>query len=313
MSVSFAPAQRTDVSLIVGLAGGTGSGKTYTALRLASGMAGDKRFALLDTEAGRSRHYADQFSFDVGDLGPPFTPDRYEEAISYAAKAGYSVIVVDSMSHEWTGEGGILDWQEEELDRMAGTDWKKREACRMASWIKPKVAHKKMVSRMLQVNAHLILCFRAETKIEMVKDDGKWTIVPKKSLTGLDGWIPVAEKNLPFELTASFLFTADAPGVPKPIKLQEQHRAFFPLDRPITEESGKALDAWSRGGVQKPAAKHEQTTKATFEEVLMAFNNVGWTLDMLKERLGHEPTEADRPAMREIYKALKEHVTGGVR
>jgi hypothetical protein len=49
--------------------------------------------------------------------------------------------------------------------------------------------------------------------------------VPKASLTGLDGWIPIAEKNLPYELTASFLLMADKPGVPKPIKLQEQHQA----------------------------------------------------------------------------------------
>ena len=68
--------------------------------------------------------------------------------------------------------------------------------------------------KLLQVRTHLILCFRAEPKIEMVKDGGKLVVRPKESLTGKDGWLPVCEKNLPFELTASFLLTSDAPGHP---------------------------------------------------------------------------------------------------
>jgi hypothetical protein len=75
----------------------------------------------------------------------------------------------------------------------------------------------------------------------------------KQSLTGLHGWIPITEKNLPYELTASFLLMADKPGIPLPIKLQEQHRALFPLDQPITEESGMRLAAWAKGGTSPPA------------------------------------------------------------
>jgi hypothetical protein len=222
-------------------------------MRLAKGIAGDAPFAVIDTEAGRAKHYADLFAFHHGDLTPPFTPDRYAAAIAAADAAKYPVIVVDSMSHEWAGEGGILDWQEAELDRMAGTDAKRREAVKMASWIKPKVSHKQMVQRLLQIRAHLILCFRAESKIEMVRGaDGKMEIREKQSLTGLHGWIPIAEKNLPYELTASFLLLPDQPGLPLPIKLQQQHRALFPLDRPITEASGVELATWARGGA--PAA-----------------------------------------------------------
>lgn len=249
MAFTFRPAARENVGLLIGLAGASGSGKTYTAMRLAKGIAGDRPFAVIDTEAGRAKHYADQFRFDHGDLTPPFTPDRYAEAIAAADAAKYPVIVVDSMSHEHAGEGGLLDWHDTELDRMAGDDFRKRESCNMAAWIKPKTSHKHMVQKLLQIRAHLILCFRAEPKIEMVKgNDGKWQIVEKKSLTGLHGWIPVSEKNLPYELTASFLLMADRPGVPLPIKLQEQHKELFPLDRPITEASGAQLAAWARGG-----------------------------------------------------------------
>jgi len=251
----FKPAIREQVGLLIGLAGGTGSGKTFSAMRLAKGICGDRPFAVIDTEAGRAKHYADQFRFDHGDLAPPFNPDAYADAIHAADKAGYPAIVVDSMSHEWAGEGGVLEMQEAELDRMAGDDWKKREAVRMAAWIKPKMSHKRMVQRLLQVRAHLILCFRAEEKIEMVRgDDGKMKIVPKLTRTGLDGWVPIAEKALPFELTVSFLLMNDRPGYPLPIKLQEQHRGMFPLDQPVDEAAGKRVAAWAAGGVATPTA-----------------------------------------------------------
>lgn len=245
---TFTKAKRENVGLWINLIGGTGSGKTFSGMRLASGISGDKPFALIDTENRRGLHYADSFNFDHAELRPPFRPDAYADAVLAADAAGYPVIVIDSGSHVWAGDGGVLDWQDDELTRMAGDDYAKRERVKMAAWIKPKMAHKAMVQKLLQVKAHIILCLRAEQKIEMVKDaNGKLVIQAKKSLTGLDGWIPICDKNLPFEATCSFLLTADRPGIPQPIKLQEQHRELFPLDKPITEESGKRLAQWASG------------------------------------------------------------------
>jgi hypothetical protein len=247
MSFEFRPAVREDVPLVLGLAGSTGSGKTFSALRLAKGLAAGKRFCIIDTENGRAKHYADQFDFDHGDLTAPFTPGRYMEAIKAADAAGYPVIVVDSASHEHAGDGGLLDMQLAVLDRIAGNDYRKREQATMAAWVEPKREHKRFVSQLLQLKAHLILCFRAEEKVEMAKEGGKMVVRPKRSLVGIDGWIPIAEKTLPYELTLSLLFTADQPGVPKPIKLQEQHRLLLPLDKPISEESGELLATWAKG------------------------------------------------------------------
>ena len=275
--MEFRPAKRESVGLLIGLAGGTGAGKTFSAMRLASGIAGDKPFAVIDTEAGRAKHYADQFRFDHGDMHPPFSPDAFADAITSADKAGYPVIVVDSVSHVWAGDGGVLDWQEAELDRMAGDDWKKREAVKMAAWIKPKMSHKAMVQKLLQVRAHLILCFRAEQKIEMVRgDNGKMQIIAKQSLTGLDGWIPVCEKNLPFELTASFLLLAQNPGIPMPIKLQEQHKALFPDGKPIDEAAGKRIAAWAAGGVAPAPTDYTATLNAakTLDELIAAWSKI---------------------------------------
>ncbi len=270
MNTTFRPAVREGVWLLIGLAGGTGSGKTYTAMKMAAGMSEGKPFAVIDTEARRALHYADQFKFDHADLIAPFSPGRYGEAVVAAAEAGYKVIVIDSVSHEHEGEGGLLDMQEQELDRMAGDNWQKREACLQASWIKPKREHKRLfVQKVLQVRAHIIFCMRAEDKTELKKVDGKLKMVPKASLTGLDGWIPICEKRFPFELTASFLLTADAPGIPKPIKLQEQHRALFPLDKPITEESGKLIAQWATGASPAPAPSNGEYITADQHIVIM--------------------------------------------
>ncbi len=265
MTFTLRPAVRENLPLIIGIIGGTGSGKTYSALELATGLAGGERFGAIDTESGRMKHYADDFKFDHGDLSAPYRPDAYTEAITATDKAGYPVVVVDSTSHIWAGDGGVLDWQEDELDRIAGknADYARREACKMAAWIQPKMAHKRFVQKLLGLRCHLILCFRAEPKIEMVKEDNKWKIIPKPTKTGKDGWVPICEKNLPFELTMSFLLTDEAPGVPVPIKLEKDHRPMVPLDAPLSRATGARLAEWAAG--RKPAATPAAESASTVE------------------------------------------------
>ncbi len=270
-AATFRPAVREGVGLIIGLSGASGSGKTYSAMRLATGLSGGKPFAVIDTESRRALHYADMFTYDHAELHPPFKPEAYLEAILAADKAGYPVVVVDSVSHEWAGQGGVLDWHEHELDRMAGTDWKKREACKMAAWIKPKMAHKVFVQGLLQCQCHIILCFRAENKVAMEKKNGKTQIIDK-------GWQPICEKNLPYELTMSFLLTPEKPGHGTPLKLQEQHRlAFGGADNGmLTEETGEALAAWAAG----------DTDKARLDKMLAAFEKIGVDKKAVQTHLG---------------------------
>jgi hypothetical protein len=247
MTITFRPAKREQIPLLLGVAGGTGSGKTYSALLLARGITGGQPFAIIDTENGRAKHYADLFpEMRHAEIHAPFRPEKYADAIVQGASE-YPVVVVDSMSHEWAGDGGCLDWHD---DLMGGN-----QAKNFSAWIEPKKAHKRMLTQLLQLNAHVILCFRAEPKVEAKKNErGQWEYVPKPSLTGLDGWIPISEKMLPYELTASFLLMADQPGYPRPIKLQEQHKPFVPLDQPLSEETGKLLAAWAAGSSGDPAA-----------------------------------------------------------
>jgi hypothetical protein len=120
---------------------------------------------------------------------------------------------------------------------------------KLLSWSAPKQAHKKMVSR-AAAGARApdpLLPRRGEDRHgEEENGKTKTKIVPKEGTGGFKGWLPICEKNLPYELTASFLLTGRAAGRAQPIKLQEQHRALFPLDKPITEETGALrIAAWA--------------------------------------------------------------------
>lgn len=250
MTYEFRPAVREDCALLIALAGPSGSGKTWTALELAAGLAaaaGSGKVALIDTEARRATHYADRFQFDHLDLRPPFSSDVYRDAIAAADRAGYAVIIIDSMSHEHAGEGGVLDQHDAELTRMAGNDYAKRDACKFAAWIKPKMAHKKMIGRLLQTRAHLIFCLRAEPKTKMIQNArGKMEPVSM-------GLQPICDSQLMYEMTLSLMLSTDAPGVGAPIKLEQQHRELIDLGKPLDRAVGERLAAWSVGSTA-PAA-----------------------------------------------------------
>jgi len=251
MTFTFAPARRESVSLLIALAGASGSGKTYSALRLAKGMSPEGKIAFIDTEARRGLHYADQFRFMHADMRSPFRPARFVEAVRAAEEAGAEVIIIDSFSHEYDGAGGIIEWADDLAKTMKSP----------GNWMEPKKAHKAMMNGFLQVRATLIFCLRADEKIEVSRGDGGRTQV--KPL----GWVPICEKRFMYEMTASFTLTPDRPGRPSyalPHKLQEQHRAMFPEGEPIGEASGRALAEWARGGVAAPEVKPAAIEAARF-------------------------------------------------
>lgn len=287
----FAPAVREQVSLLIMMAGASGSGKTLSALKVARGLADgdDSKIAVIDTEAGRAKHYAvrpgeqpsaDRFAFHHGDLKPPFTPEAYEEAIKAADAAGFKVIVIDSGSHEWEGEGGLHDEHQEAVAAAVAKSraiaeekgWRFDEAqaadrASVGAWKEPKRRHKRFVSRLLQCRAHLIICLRADEKmrIEKVKDDRgreKTVIIAAKDMPPKDRWVPICEKRLPYEMTLSFVLTPDRPGFPVPIKLQDQHRGAVPLDAPLSEQTGRELADWARGGSPVTPARNPAESAA---------------------------------------------------
>lgn len=303
----IAPAVRRRLPLLLGFIGGTGSGKTLSALKVATGIAAGKKFAVIDTENGRALHYAPvegakadnvmTFDFDHLELHEPFAPDRYIAAIKACEK--YPVVVIDSFSHEWAGDGGVLDMQEHALQRMAGDDYGKRESCKMASWVQPKMAHKKMVSHLLQVAPHVIICLRAEPKVEMKKNErGKFEVVEKSGPTGAHGWFPICDSRFPFELTTSLLLLADAPGVPHPIKLEAQHRVFVSLADPLTAAAGEGFAAWAEGG-KSVALPYD----ARLLNAARALGWESWQIEATLDEHGRN-TETTLKAMRAEYRKL---------
>ena len=269
MTFQFAPAKREQVSLLIALAGASGSGKTYSALRLAKGMAPAGKIAFIDTEARRGLHYAEEFDFIHADMRPPFRPAAFIEGIRAAEEAGADVVIIDSFSHEYDGEGGILDWADE-IER-GGTK-------SPGNWKVPKAAHKKLMNALLQCRATIIFCLRADEKIEILRENGKTVIRPL-------GWMPICEKRFMFEMTASFTLTPDKPGIPHfdlPHKLQRQHRGMFTDTKPIGEDSGAALAEWARGGGPaptvaqfKPIEEMEETTLTDWDDKLDAAAKMG--------------------------------------
>jgi len=141
MTFTFAPARREQVGLLIALAGASGSGKTFSALRLARGMSPEGKIAFIDTEARRGLHYADRFQFLHADMRPPFRPERFIEGIRAAEAAGAEVVIIDSASHEYDGEGGIMDWADELAEKGVKSP---------GNWKEPKLAHKKMMNALLQ-------------------------------------------------------------------------------------------------------------------------------------------------------------------
>lgn len=230
--------------LFISLTGGTNSGKSFSALRLARGIAGpDGKVAVLDTEGGRMLHLKNDFAFDADVMDPPFRPDRFATIAKEAEDASYACLVIDSFSMEWVGLGGVLDWQAAEIQRMAGDDYKKQERMKMASWIKPKGAHKAMVYSLLQRRIPIIFSIRGEETVKPGEAGEKPTKIFKS----------ICSQTFPFEVTVSFRLAADRKGYidlsdPKSWKLEGAHHAIFKDGERISEEHGHALAEWARGG-----------------------------------------------------------------
>lgn len=230
------PVRRDAAKLVLGLAGQSGEGKTYSALQLALGLAnGDpSKVGLLDTENRRGSLYADIFDqpFLIGDLNPPFSPARYVQAMTEFAAAGIEALVVDSMSHEWEGTGGC-----EEIANKPGT--------KMADWKTAKWEHKRFMNALLFLPCHVVACFRAREKM-----DFKNPREPKS--LGLQA---ITEKNVLFEMTASFLMREQG-TVHDEIKLPEVLRPILGQPGYFTAEHGRQLRDWVGGADPIERAKN---------------------------------------------------------
>lgn len=260
--ITFTPVSEinSDLPLTVMFAGGSGTGKTYSAQRLARGMAEEMTgkpgapFGYVDTENKRALHYAKDFPemlhFDFGAevdgemVGYP--PERWIEVIDAAEAAGLPVLVIDSFSHAWDGIGGVLDAQSQILDRLTRGDDSKRNGLSQLAWAQIKPRYRRLIERIIRSNVHIILCVRAKETIRdaKTKKNANKTKIRSETIP----WDVVADRDLLFETTVTALFDPKLPGAPVyQVKVADQFKHLFDSRKPVDEEIGRAMVKWSKG------------------------------------------------------------------
>lgn len=173
MSFTFTKATKKQSRLRFDIEGPPGSGKTYSALAIATGLCppGGK-IAVIDTERGSASKYAGQFQFDVLELDN-YAPAYYVSAIAAADAAGYDVIVVDSLSHAWNAKGGALEMADKIAKRSSSGN-------SFNAWKDVTPEQNKMVDALLQSKAHIIVTMRVKTDYVIEKDERTGKSAPKK-------------------------------------------------------------------------------------------------------------------------------------
>ena len=183
----FRPAVKSRAKLRLALIGPAGSGKTFTALAVACRMVGGQpnKVAVIDTEHGSAEKYADLFHFDTLHL-ESFSPARYVEAIQAAVAAGYEVIIVDSLTHAWSGRDGALEM----VDKAAA---RSKSSNSFAAWRDVTPEHQKMVEAIVGCGAHIICTMRSKTDYVQEKDGNGRTVIRKVGLS------PVQRDGMEYE------------------------------------------------------------------------------------------------------------------
>lgn len=214
-------AERKASPVSVFIQGVSGSGKTYSALLLARGLAGPgEKIGIIDTEGGRSLIYADDpdiGGFEHMDFQSPFSPDRFAKAADFAVKSGWKAIVIDTLSLEHDGEGGLLEMADQEAEKLeaeASKRGRENRAISQQKWTQPKLAHKRMLNHLCGLPAHVLGCFRETLTTDFDAKDDRGN---KKPATVLS---VVAEKNTLFAFEIHCLINKDHTAtwqrVPKP-------------------------------------------------------------------------------------------------
>lgn len=220
--------KRAEAKLRLSLQGPAGSGKSMSALLLAFGMTGNwSAIAVIDTERGSANLYSNLGSYYVLNLEEPFTPQKYIEAIKLCEQSGIEVIVIDSISHEWNGKGGILEIHEKATSAM-------RVPNSFTAWSSVTPLHQAFIDAILQSSSHIISTIR--TKAEYVINERNGKMAPQKL-----GLSPITRDGYEYEVTVS-------------LEIDDEHNAISSKDRTglfsnkgkfrISTDTGKMILDW---------------------------------------------------------------------
>ncbi|MCH4551989.1 AAA family ATPase [Aestuariibaculum lutulentum] len=242
--------QRHNVKLRLGISGASGFGKTYSALKLAYGITNDwSKIAVIDTENASASLYSDMGNFNVLNLFPSYSPERYIEAIDTCEKANMEVIIIDSITHEWQGEGGCLQIHEQ----LGG---------RFQDWASVKPRHQKFIDKILQSKCHIITTTRRKVDYSLdVGSNGKSKVVKH-------GTKEITSEGFEYELSVNFEL------------INENHFCKVSKDRTnlfrgpefvINSDVGKRLKDWCNQGVSMENIKQEINATTTLEGLRLLY------------------------------------------
>lgn len=254
----FQPATKRRAKLRLALAGPSGSGKTWSALRVATGIGG--KIAVIDTERGSASLYSDAFAFDVCEVEPPYTPAKYVAAIRGAEAAGYAVLVIDSLSHAWAGEGGVLE--SVDARQQAGGN-------KLVAWGQGTKDQNALVNAILGSGCDVIATMRSKQEYAIEPGHNGKTTVRKL------GMAPVQRDGLEYEFAIVLDIGMDhlaRVGVAG----KDRTRLFAGQDAAmLTEADGQRLRAWLDTGAD-PVAATGPTVEDVRDAIRAAMHAGGW-------------------------------------
>lgn len=235
----FRKATRKQAKLRLALCGPSGAGKTYSALLMAQGLAPGGKIALIDTERGSGELYADLTEYDVAPLEPPYTPSRYIELIKGAEKAGYAVLIIDSLSHAWSGEGGVLEMHDKAAASVRNS---------FAAWREVTPQHNQLVDTILGAKLHIITTMRTKTAYELI-EDGKGKKKPVKI-----GLAPIQRDGMEYEFTCVMDLSIEGHVA---TASKDRTRLFDGQHFVPKSETGETLREWLESGTDPVALSHK--------------------------------------------------------
>jgi len=256
----FVKATKHEAKLRLALAGPSGSGKTYTALQIATHLG--EPIALVDTERGSARKYADIFNFDVLELDS-FHPQQYIDAIHDAENAGYAVLILDSLSHAWTGKDGALELVDKAAKRLAATYRSGREDS-FAAWREVTPLHNALVDAMVQSRLHLIVTMRTKTDYVVETKDGK--TAPRKI-----GLAPIQRDGLEYEFDVFADLDQDNTLIVQKTRCPALAGGVFPK---AGREVADILNTWLQGVPAPPPASPAPAVPLTPPTVFITPNQL---------------------------------------
>lgn len=280
----FQKAQRKRAKLRLGIAGISNSGKTWSALEIATGMGG--KIAMIDTESGRGELYGEDFNYDVMRLDAPYSPEKYIAGIKQAEELGYDILIIDSLSHAWAGEGGVLSI----VDKIDGNKF-------TSGWKVATPKQNALVNAIIHSSMHIIFTMRSKAEY-VIETDSKGKQVPKKI-----GMAPVQRDGLEYECTFY-------------IEMFPDHTAYISKDNTKiykdnqygvtpSKEMGQKLIEWLNSGKSQEEAEKENFDH-TLSSILDQINSAE-TLDDLKNKyMNLQHMHKSNPELIEELVAAKE-------